>query len=52
MSTNFLTMPATRAMEVRQITAYLLSIDESTAPVSVPTAAALGYNPSLCPTTL
>jgi hypothetical protein len=52
MSVNFLTTPATRATEVRQMVAYLLSIDESTAPLTVPAAATLGYNPLLCPATL
>lgn len=51
MSVNFLTTPAMRATEVRQMVAYLLSIDESTAPVAVPSAA-LGYNPQLCPASL
>lgn len=52
MSVNFLTTPATRAAEVRQMVAFLLSIDESTAPVAPPSAAALGYNPLLCPASL
>lgn len=48
LSVNFL-MTGDRAEQVRQITAFLLSIDEDTAPVSVPTS--LGYDPVLCPDT-
>ncbi len=51
-SVNFLVgLPAAeRDTQVRQMTAYLLSIDEDTAPVAVPTT--LGFNPVLCPSSL
>jgi DNA-binding beta-propeller fold protein YncE len=49
MSANFL-QSGDRAAEVRQLVAFLLSIDDDTAAVTVPTT--LGYNPDLCPTSL
>ncbi len=49
LSTNFL-VSGDRATEVRQLVAFLLSIDDDTMPVAVPTT--LGYNPDLCPTSL
>jgi YVTN family beta-propeller protein len=49
LSTNFL-QSGDRATEVRQIIAFLLSIDDDTEPVALPTT--LGYNPDLCPNSL
>jgi cytochrome c peroxidase len=49
LSTNFL-QSGDRAAEVRQIVAFLLSIDDDAATVAPPTS--LGYNPDLCPTSL
>ena len=51
LSENFL-VTGDRDLQVRQLVAFLLSIDEDTAPVAVPTAAALGYDPDLCPDSL
>lgn len=48
LSVNFL-VSGDRDTQVRQMVAFLLSIDEDTAPVAVPGAAALGYDPVLCP---
>lgn len=52
LSSNFLQNSSTRAAEIRQLTAFLLSIDDSTMPVAVPGAGAVGFNPVLCPTSL
>ena len=51
LSANFLETDtaALRATHVRQLVAFLLSIDESTTAVADPT---LGYDPRLCPATL
>jgi YVTN family beta-propeller protein len=49
MSTNFL-QSGDRAAEIRQVIAFLLSIDDDAATFALPTA--LGYNPDLCPTSL
>jgi len=51
MSVNFL-VTGDRATQIRQLTAFLLSIDEDTAALPVPTAAVLGYEPELCPDAL
>ena len=48
LSENFL-LAGDRATQVRQIVAFLLSIDEDTTAVAAPT---LGYSPQLCPTSL
>jgi cytochrome c peroxidase len=48
LSENFL-LAGDRATQIRQIVAFLLSIDEDTAAVAAPT---LGYSPLLCPTSL
>jgi YVTN family beta-propeller protein len=51
LSSNFLQVDAAvRETQVRQLVAFLLSIDDETAVVPVPTT--LGYNPVLCPNTL
>ena len=49
MSTNFL-QDGDRGAQVRQLVAFLLSIDDDAAAVAPPTT--LGYNPDLCPTSL
>ncbi len=51
LAANFLDtdVAADRATHIRQLVAFLLSIDESTA---APTPPVLGYDPSLCPATL
>jgi hypothetical protein len=49
MSANFL-QTGDRAVQVRQLVAFLLSIDDDTAAVPPPTT--LGYNPDLCPASL
>ncbi|UJR85469.1 lactonase family protein [Sandaracinus amylolyticus] len=48
MSVNFL-IGGTRDQEVRQMVAFLLSIDETSTPVDVPSEAQLGYDATLCP---
>ncbi len=48
LSENFLET-GDRALQVRQIVAFLLSIDESTTAAAVPS---LGYSPQLCPASL
>lgn len=45
---NFLTT-GDRAAQVRQMVAFLLSIDDDTAAAAVPS---LGFDPTLCPDTL
>ncbi|MBL8605452.1 MAG: hypothetical protein JNK72_26210 [Myxococcales bacterium] len=49
LSANFLSNSSTRATEIRQIVAFILSIDDSTMPAAAPS---LGYNHDLCPTSL
>jgi cytochrome c peroxidase len=49
LSPNFL-QAGDRATQVRQIVAFLLTIDDDTTVISPPTT--LGYNPDLCPTSL
>ena len=51
LSTNFL-LTGDRDTQIRQLVAFLLSIDEGTTAVAVPGVSALGYNPVLCPTAL
>lgn len=47
-SVNFL-VTGDRPTQVRQLVSFLLSIDEDTTPVAIPSASALGYQPELCP---
>ncbi len=49
LSVNFL-QEGDRDLQVRQMVAFLLSIDDDTTTFSLPST--LGYNPDLCPTTL
>ncbi len=52
LSTNFLQNATTRSAEIRQMTAFLLSIDDSTMPVAIPGMGAVGFNPVICPASL
>ncbi len=50
LSVNFL-QDGDREMQVRQLVAFLMSIDDDTTTFTLPTAT-LGYNPDLCPASL
>jgi hypothetical protein len=56
LSTNFLVDGPDRATQVRQLVAFLLSIDDRAMPVDVPRLPVPGmagqtFNPDVCPTT-
>jgi hypothetical protein len=45
---TFLNDGPTRGDQVRQLVAFLLSLDDATAPIAVPSAATLGFDVDLC----